>query len=621
MKNKVIPIIILTVLVLSMCISISPVEAFSGELDPKKYIRMPYSITMENGIGTGTVTLSDEANGFNISYQKIHITSSQKDSISAKTNELNNYVKQFNADVEQKNENIKKLQDEYENLKSQQGKESEAEVAKKAYEDAATEANSYYETGKEKINELQNNVYELIPNYTNEWTETTNSENNIRLDFSGYSGEISIVLWVKISKASETYYDMQLYTTNLGDVEIITLDKTSAEMRVDDTLQLTATSSKDTNITWTSSDSSVATVTENGLVKGIKEGTTIITAKGIESTATCNITVKSKDAIIDNDEWTDFSKAKIELNKDGISNAIIQISNVTAKEDSIYYMVITPNGSEASIPSEGFVSDEAILLKYDNENKRFISADGTKVAKYVELNQDIYVNIIEENSGGKEKVVFYGKKVEKYDEPKYADAFHATFMTNDNDQIVTSFTHSEKNNRKIQIKIGKITDQSILQKIKNNDISGFASLLDFAKKSNGIFDKVVDADKDDYYAIEYNADNGENIKNQAVIDLKNLENESYYYLYIKADGENGKYTSPEAVTLARARVSGDSWGLFFYGSSDFKWADFGTAGVDNTTASGKIPQTGANMMIWITLGLALIGGGAFSYIQYRRNNY
>ncbi len=622
MKNKVISIMILVVLILSMCMCISPVEAFSGELDPQKYITMPYSITMENGTGTGTVTLSGEANGFSIAYQKIHITSSQKDTITAKYNELNNYITQFNAAVEQRNANIKKLQDEYNDLlKAQPAEQEKIEKAKKDCEDAETEANNYYNTGKAKINELQNNVYELIPSYTNNWTNTTNSADNIKLDFSGYSGEISIVLWVKISKASETYYDMQLYTTDLGDVETITLDRTSAEIRVDDTLQLTATSSKDTNITWTSSDSTVATVTENGLVKGIKEGTTVITAKGIERTATCNITVKSKDAVIDNGEWTDFSKAEFELSKEGVSDASIQISNVTAKEKSSYYMVITPNANEASIPSKGALSDESISLKYDAENKKFVTVNISKVANYVELNQDIYVNIIERNSSGQEKVVFHGKKLEKYEEPKYADAFHATFMTKDTDQLVTCFTHFEKNNRKIQIKIGKITDQSILQKIKNNDISGFASLLDFAKKSNGIFDKVVDADKDDYFAIEYNADSEENRKNQEVINLNNIEDGAYYYLYVKADGENGKYTSPEAVTLAEGNVRSNSWGLFFYGSSDFKWADFGDAGVDNTTANGKIPQTGANMMIWASLGLALIGGGAFSYIQYRRNNY
>lgn len=623
MKNRLISIMILIVLVLSMCMSISPVEASTGELDPKNYISMPFGITISNGVGTGTVSLTNEASGFSIAYQKIHISSSQKESIEAKGNETNNYINQFNAEIEQKNDNIKKLQDEYENLsKTQPEKADEIAAAKKAYEDAADEANSYYETGSARISELQNEFYALIPNYTDAWIETTNSEDNIKLDFSGYSGEISIVLWVKISKASETYYDMQLYTTNLGDVETITLDKSSAEIKVDETLQLTATSSKNSEITWTSSDSSVASVSASGLVKGIKEGTTTITARGSESTATCNITVKSKDEIVNDGEWTDFSKAEFELSKEGVSDASIQISNVTAKENNVYYMVITPDASEASIPSEGFVSDESILLNYDKENKKFVTANNSKVANYVELNQDLYVNIIEENTlSRKEEVVFHGKKLDRYDEPKYADAFHATFMTEDTDQLVTCFTHFEKNNRKIQIKIGKITDQSILQKIKNNDISGFASLLDFAKKNNGIFDKVVDADKDDSFAIEYNADSEGNRKNQAVIDLKNLEDGAYYYLYVKADGENGKYTSPEAVTLAEGNVRSNSWGLFFYGTSDFKWADFADAGIDDTTAKGKIPQTGANMMIWITLGVALIGGGAFSYIQYRRNNY
>lgn len=46
-------------------------------------------------------------------------------------------------------------------------------------------------------------------------------------------------------------------------------------------------------------------------------------------------------------------------------------------------------------------------------------------------------------------------------------------MTHNSTQIITTFTHDEENSRKLQIKIGKITDYQILKKIQEK------MLLDF----------------------------------------------------------------------------------------------------------------------------------------------
>ena len=101
--------------------------------------------------------------------------------------------------------------------------------------------------------------------------------------------------------------------------ETVTINKNSVDVKVEETIQLTASSSKNSTITWTSSNNSIATVNSSGVVKGIKEGTAVITAKGSDKSATCTVTVKAKDTSSDepNDsDWTDFSKAKFELKKD-----------------------------------------------------------------------------------------------------------------------------------------------------------------------------------------------------------------------------------------------------------------------------------------------------------------
>ena len=79
-------------------------------------------------------------------------------------------------------------------------------------------------------------------------------------------------------------------------VTSISLDKTSASLKAGETVTLTATvkpdDATDQTVTWTSSDASVATVS-NGVVSAIKLGSATIMAKAGDKTATCFVTVLS----------------------------------------------------------------------------------------------------------------------------------------------------------------------------------------------------------------------------------------------------------------------------------------------------------------------------------------
>ena len=83
----------------------------------------------------------------------------------------------------------------------------------------------------------------------------------------------------------------------VSEVNGIILNKTSGRVGVGETTQLIAevrpSNAADTSVTWESSDPSVATVDENGVVTGVSEGTAIITVTSNETgvTATCIITV------------------------------------------------------------------------------------------------------------------------------------------------------------------------------------------------------------------------------------------------------------------------------------------------------------------------------------------
>ncbi len=75
----------------------------------------------------------------------------------------------------------------------------------------------------------------------------------------------------------------------------VTLDKSSASIQLYSTLQLNATVTPhdgyEPTVVWSSSRPGVATVTQDGLVKGYMTGTATITARAGQSTATCVVTV------------------------------------------------------------------------------------------------------------------------------------------------------------------------------------------------------------------------------------------------------------------------------------------------------------------------------------------
>ena len=439
-----------------------------------------------------------------------------------------------------------------------------------------------------------------------------------------------------------------------------------------------------TGVQWETSNVQVVAISETGLITALKAGTSTITAKYDGGQDTIKVTVGTGTPSTDvpgqdenttsgggsssggssQDENTtsggesgsgsgsesgsgsgsesggsssggtavaEWANAKYSLVRDGNWSLNLEVSGgpvFDQDDDYRYYGVIKSNNTKPVVDGQNIdgekYSDIAFSLTYDNEKKVYRAGS---MAKYAELNQDLYLSIVRiklsNTDGTGNSVMASGIKLERPTLSKYSDAFTDYNMcTYSSDIICPAFIHYSEYDRKMQIKIGKITDISILQKIQNQNVNGFADLLNYAKSSSAMYDKVVDTEKNSTM-LEYTA--GENYGN-TLIDLKNVEDKAYYYLYVKTDSENGKYVSNEAVTLAQASVP-INWFLFFYGSSDFQWTDWGTDGngvlngnltKDPTIPDGKLPQTGVSEGILAMIAATAILTG-ISFVVYSKN--
>ena len=282
-------------------------------------------------------------------------------------------------------------------------------------------------------------------------------------------------------------------------------------------------------------------------------------------------------------------------------------------------------------------------MSYDNENKYLYS---TGLEEYVQLNQDLYLWIVEEKKlekgyyddenkyvTNKIEFVVSGVKLTRPKYPVYAEMFNSTVLADDVAQILFNLPGDETK-RNFTLKIGKITDNNILNGIKNNNGDSWNSLLEYAKNSNAIFNNKLATTSLVTHLTYSSLDGAEKI------NLK-LDNNAYYYMYVVFDDENGKYYPASGLTIAKASVHNDdkkSWSLIFLGDNDFKWDDFGTAQTGTTTdvnttgtttktttnqkstkanTPSKLPYTGT-----ATIGLLIVVmAGTAVFFKVKNNKY
>ncbi len=133
----------------------------------------------------------------------------------------------------------------------------------------------------------------------------------------------------------------------------VTLDKTQVSLKTGETTKLTATVSPsdatDKTVTWTSSNTQVATVDNNGTVTAVSVGEATITAKCGSASATCIVKVVSHDTLVVN---LNYKQATME--KDETLQLIATVSPETTTDKTVVWS--SSNEEVAIVSVDGLVT-------------------------------------------------------------------------------------------------------------------------------------------------------------------------------------------------------------------------------------------------------------------------
>lgn len=601
---------ILLLLTLMLIAIVGTVSAHSVDLDPESLISFPFIVSE----GKGTITVKSSVTNYTLYYQNVEISNATYDEINTiKKNgkaELSTIERQMNSLKEEYN-NLKTIKDEkyttYQNAISNNLTEEQINVAKTEYETANTnytnkvkEYNTKVDEYNAKVSQINNQVKDKLPMYNDSnWTKTT--DGSFKVNLTQFSGKKSFSIWAKLVTGTNTYYDQEIYSMNGTkptevSVTSVSLNKSTLDIKVGETATLTATinptNATNKNVTWESDNTQIATVDTAGKVTAIKEGTAKITVKTKDGnhTATCIVTVSKNDGIV----WTDSSNIKFTVTED------FYLKVTGLKEDGKYYGFISNGKIAPTVPDTGWI---------ENENLPVTNKPGFSISKYLEKSGDIYVWIYETqivNNVRQNKCIIEAQKIERPALKKIGTRMKCYFL---NEETSTHLfeAYNYENARKINVKIGKVTDKSILRAIKNGETDCLQKLLDYAKNADSIYTGTVPLGR-----------------SESITNKLNLVNDEYYYVYMVLDDENGKYFPVEDVSLYQAltyeKDGKTSKNLFDYLNDNFKW-NLGNddTTIDNTTATGKLPQTGASIVIYVAITLVIVAGVIFA-IKYKKYN-
>ena len=179
-------------------------------------------------------------------------------------------------------------------------------------------------------------------------------------------------------------------TVEATPVTSVTLDQTSASLKVGETVSLTATvkpdDATDKSVTWSSSNTSVATVSSSGIVTAIKAGSATITVKTNDGgkTATCSVTVKAATVPV---TGVSLNTTSLSLTEGETQTLTATVSPSNATDKSVTWS--SNNTSVATVSSTGVVTAKsagsAIIMVTTKDGSKTATCSVTVKAKTVSV--------------------------------------------------------------------------------------------------------------------------------------------------------------------------------------------------------------------------------------------
>lgn len=204
-----------------------------------------------------------------------------------------------------------------------------------------------------KTSNSQSVSYEILPENTSDKTVTWSSSNsdiasvnNVGIITANNAGECTIT--AKCGDLTAT-----LSVVVIKPVEQLILNKYEVSLVEKETFSLACTivpeDATDEEITWTSSDASIAKVDEKGLVTALKAGKCTITASCNEKIATANINIEKKV------EATEKVTKKAEIKKVDLKKIYETYCNTNQ-----FWSKLSPDGSYFTIDTNPYNVDQGL---------------------------------------------------------------------------------------------------------------------------------------------------------------------------------------------------------------------------------------------------------------------
>ncbi len=328
-----------------------------------------------------------------------------------------------------------------------------------------------------------------------------------------------------------------------------------------------------------------------------------------------NISLEGKEITVNPITWTDTTNCKISIEGHATKYRKLKITGLKEIEGHEYYVFITNSKEEPTltVDKNGWVS-----------NSDFFLVD-ISIEKYLEKSGDIYFWICEEqenyDTGKREQKFIFSKKVERPAQNKLGLRIGLGLNVEETSVLLYE-PHSDEIKRNVKVKIGQVTDNTVLKAIKNGDSS---KLLSYAKTDKGIYTKTMPVGK-----------------SESIMKELNLANKAYYYIYSVLDDENGIYYPVEDVSFVQASVV-EIEGVVHKSlltdiNIELKQDDSNKTEPeqkepvskpavqntstkvepkDDTVAKGRLPQTGEAYMILFSIIILSFGAIIFVY-QYNK---